>query len=110
MYELFLQSQASKDLIKLQKKAKIRHENVSKTLSLMAERPFLESVKLKDDVFHGLRRARAGDDRIIFLICEECRNEVLLSEDDKCIDCSDIPENGIKIFNILPRKHAYRRK
>ena len=110
MYDIYLQSQASKELKKLSKREKKRHEDITDVLDLLSVDPFGDSVKLKDEMFQGLRRAKAGEDRILFLVCEECRSGLLMSEDDKCIDCDDIPENGVKIFNIIPRKHAYRRR
>ena len=95
---------------KLSKREKKRHEQITGVLDIVSVDPFGNSVKLKDEMFQGLRRAKASEDRILFLVCKECRSDSLMSEDDKCIDCDDTPENGIKIFNIIPRKHAYRRR
>jgi hypothetical protein len=53
--------------------------------------------------------ARA-DDRIIFQICKECRNDPNILKERECFDCDDVPENGIMVFDIDARKRVYKKK
>lgn len=108
LYEVFLHPRAEKQLRKLQKKAKVRHEKIMRRFHELAEDPENESIQLQDKFFYGLRRTKAGEDRIILQICEECRSNPLIREQRRCVDCNDIPENGIKVFDITPRKSSYK--
>jgi mRNA-degrading endonuclease RelE of RelBE toxin-antitoxin system len=109
LYAVFLQPKASRILKKLKKKAKTRFKAINKSLTELTKDPRNETVPLQDPYFYGLRRARAGDDdRIIFQICEECRNDDTMIKMRKCIDCKDIPDNGVKVFDIPKRKDAYK--
>jgi mRNA-degrading endonuclease RelE of RelBE toxin-antitoxin system len=75
LYEIHLQQSVEKELKRMQKRAKTRFQKIQESLGLLQAEPKTESIQLLDQVFHGLRRAKAGEDRILFMICEECRRE-----------------------------------
>ena len=106
LYEIFLQPNVSHDLSKLAKKAKVRYNAVRKALDTMIN-DVRESIPLIDPMFYGLKRAKADEDRIIFQICSECRGNEAIKKMRKCIDCEQIPENGIKVFDIDDRRTVY---
>ena len=74
----------------------------------LAQDPKTNSVPLQDPYFYGLRRMKAGEDRIKFQICEECKDNDTVRELRQCIDCGDIPENGVKVFDITHRRSSYK--
>ena len=108
LYEIFLQPRAEKQLRKLQKKAKTRYEKIMERLQELAQDPKGKSIPLEDPYFYGLRRMKAGEDRVKFQICEECRDNDTIRELRQCTDCDDIPENGIKVFDITIRRSSYK--
>lgn len=109
LHEIFLQPRAEKKLRKLQKKAKARYEIIMRRLDELAKDPESESIPLQDSFFYGLRRMKAGVDRVILQICEECRHTPLVKKMRQCVDCDEIPESGIKIFDILHRRLSYKK-
>ena len=110
MYVVYFQPKAKKDYDWLEKKDHVTFVSVGKELGAIMEDPYGESVRLIDPYFYGFRRARASGDRIRFQLCEECRKEQRIRRERQCVDCEDIPVNGIKIFNIEPRRSAYKKK
>lgn len=110
MYVVYFQPKAKKDYDWLEKKDHVTYQSVQKELNNITEDPYRESVRLSDPVFYGLRRAKASGDRIRFQCCEECRKEPRIQQKRQCVDCGDIPVNGIKVFNIEPRRSAYKKK
>lgn len=109
MYEVISEPRVEKQLRKLQRRAKVRHENILEKFKELEVDPRNETVELIDPVFNKLRRARTDDDRIFFQICEDCRDDPLINQLRQCSDCESTPENGIKIFEIHPRRTAYNR-
>jgi mRNA-degrading endonuclease RelE of RelBE toxin-antitoxin system len=108
VYKVFLQPKADKTYKKMKKKAKIRFQAVTESLTGLSEDPKNETIPLKDVEFYGFRRAKTDDDRIIFQICDDCRANKTIMKLRQCIDCEDIPDNGIKVFEIQLRKDAYK--
>lgn len=108
MPKVFLQQKACRQLKKLKKKAKVRYEKILKCLDELSEDAENDSILLQDPIFYGLRRMKAKDDRIIFQICKECRSNPTIMRLRQCIDCEEIPANGIKVFEIQLRKDAYK--
>jgi len=72
--------------------------------------PISISLALQDPLLKGFRRAKAGDDRIIFQICKECRKDPDILKERECFDCDDVPENGIMVFDIDARKRVYKKR
>jgi len=107
LYELYITEKAQKQLDKLKKKAKIRWDAIQELLKKMREDPFIDTLELQDPLFKKLRRAKTEDDRIFFQICENCRSNSTIMKLRQCIDCADIPENGIKIFETDVRNNVY---
>jgi len=110
MYEVFLQSTARKQLKKL-KREKVRLEAIEKVIQVLRQDPRSDdSVELLDPDFYGLRRMKTEVDRIVYQVCEDCRGNAAIQLLRKCIDCDDIPEKGIKIFDIPVRRDAYKKR
>lgn len=105
--EIYLQPSVAHDLKKLQKKAKVRYDKIREKLNTLANDSEDESIPLQDQYFQGLRRIRAGEDRIIFQRCEECWDNPIVQKLRRCNDCDTIPENAIKVFDIHNRRNAY---
>ena len=78
-------------------------------LKELAQDPENESIPLQDPYFFGLRRMKAGEDRVKFQLCKECRLNPAIAKLRQCVDCGDIPENGIKVFDIIHRSSAYKK-
>ena len=76
----------------------------------LAQDPKNESIPLQDPYFYGLRRMKAGEDRVKFQICEECKSNPTIAELRQCVDCNDIPENGIKVFDVMHRSSSYKKR
>lgn len=109
MYEIWLEPEASATLEHLYKRDRGRWRRIRKRLDDLMVDPKHGAIPLQDRLFKGLERVRAGKDRIIYQICEECRADLLIQELRNCVDCDDIPENAIKVFVIDIRSSAYRR-
>ena len=107
LYEIIHEPRVKKQLKKLQKKAKVRYENILEKLTELEVDPKNDTVELRDPVFDKLWRAKTDDDRIFFQICEDCRADPSLLELRQCSDCESTPEKGIKIFEIHPVRTAY---
>lgn len=107
MYETIREPRVEKQLKKLQKKAKVRYENILEKFKELEVDPRSDTIELVDPDFNKLRRAKTDDDRIFLQICEDCRDDPLIHQFRQCSDCESTPENGIKIFEIYPRRTAY---
>ncbi len=73
----------------------------------ICENPYHNSKALTGDVYEGLRSFRIGKQRIIFLIAEEVRKKGLAGTSEH-LDCTGIPDEGIKLLYVGPRKDVYR--
>jgi len=109
MYEIHLQKAPQKTLKRLKSRYKPRFDEITKVLNDLMNDPFSISIEINDPLLKGLRRARAGDDRIIFQICKECRDDPDILRERECFDCDDVPENGIMVFDIDARKRVYKK-
>jgi len=67
--------------------------------------PYKVSVFLKGDL-KGKRKFRKGRVRIVFAICEECRR-LGHQQINQCVDCDEIPNNAIKVFDVGLRGQIY---
>jgi len=109
VYKIYLLSNATRQLKRLQKKARSRFDEINKVFDQLSVDPKTESILLKDPILRGFRRAKADEDRIRFRICEECREDQLFLKNRKCVDCHGMPENAIKIFDIEHRRSVYKK-
>ena len=107
LYEVIHEPRVKKQLRKLQRKAKVRYENILVKFKELEVDPRTDTVELIDPVFNKLRRARTDDDRFFFQICEDCKEDPIIYQLRQCSDCESTPENGIKIFETHPRRTAY---
>jgi len=109
LYEVHFQPHAKRDLKWYKRKAKDRYRVILERLEELEKDPQNESIELTGQEFHGLRRLKAGIDRVRLMICEDCRRDPTNHPIhlQRCSDCDDIPENGIKVFQITPRRKGY---
>ena len=65
------------------------------------------NTKLLAGKFAGLRSFRVGDYRVIVFIVEEVRQRGM---DNKAsyLDCTGLPEKGLKLMFVGPRKNVYK--
>ncbi|MCW4049131.1 MAG: hypothetical protein NWE89_05275 [Candidatus Bathyarchaeota archaeon] len=109
MYEVRMQSKPEKELQRLKKRAKPRWERITERMNELGDDPIQGSIQLKGPILHGFRKVRAGDDRIIYQICEECRDFPDIKNLRQCFDCDDISDNWVMVFDIEPRKSSYKK-
>lgn len=107
LYEVWLQPNVEKKYTKLKRRYRARWIRIRKRLDDLEIDPYHGAIDLKDPTFHGLKRVRAGKDRISYQICEECRNDLEIHELRNCVDCDNISQNAIKIFDIDDRDSIY---
>ncbi len=56
--------------------------------------------------YAGVREVRLGRNlRILFAICDECRE--IRTKINRCIDCSEIDQNSIKLLTSFYHKNKY---
>lgn len=103
MYEVRLQPDAENAINWLQKRDRGRLREVDKVIRKLMKDPYSNSIPLIDPFFNGFRRARAGMDRIIFQLCEECRADPTVFNDRGCHDCNEMSDNVLKIWNVVHR-------
>jgi len=107
LYEVWLQSNVIKELQKLKRRDRARWRRISERFRDLESDPKHGAIDLQDPMFKGLKRVRAGKDRIVFQICEDCRANLEIRELRNCIDCDNISEKGIKIFDVGTRDTIY---
>ena len=110
VYEIRLQKGPHKTYKQLARRARARFDKISGVLTELMNDPLSISLALQDPLLKGFRRAKAGDDRIIFQICKECRTDPEILKERECFDCDDVPENGIMVFDIDARKRVYKKR
>lgn len=101
-YDIYLIDKLNKKLAKTDDQIVRR---IHKGISDLYENPYQISEQLHGDL-KGKRKHREGNLRIEFAICEECRK---LGHDtiNKCVDCGDMPENALKVFDADFRGAIY---
>ena len=110
MYDVYLQPTARRQLRKLRRQ-KARLNAIDIVMEKLKLNPRSDdSIRLIDPDFHGFRRMRTDIDRIIYQICEDCRSDLSVQRLRQCIDCDDIPEKGVKVFEIIVRREAYKKR
>lgn len=103
VYEIYLTSKFGKSIKKMDAHTKQR---IEKSINDLSNDPYRKSEYLRGKL-KGRRKHRMGDLRIVFAICEECR-ELGHHTINNCIDCDDLPKNGLKIFDIGLRGAIYK--
>jgi hypothetical protein len=74
----------------------------------LTEDPY-HNTKLMKGQYRGKREARLNDsDRLVFVICEECRHEGFRKY-NQCNDCGNTPENTLVIAYLI-LGHDYKGK
>jgi len=107
LYEVWLQPNVEKKFTRLRRRDRARWTRIRKRLDDLEKDPRHGAIDLKDPSFHGLKRVRAGKDRISYQICEECGIDLKIHELRNCIDCENMSQNTIKIFDIDDRDSIY---
>jgi len=93
-----------KQLAKLHKKDKIRAERVLKETREICAAPY-DDVRFAAGQYRGKREGRAGDDRFLFVVCEQCR-ELQHTAINGCSACNDV-KNETVIFVMMIESHKY---
>ena len=106
MYEFWFSPDFNDKIIAFQAK----HDDyaikkVKTALEKLKLNPKKESKSLQGN-YKGKRSHRSGKLRLILAVCEECRARGYDSI-NACVDCSDIPDNGVMFFDALYRSEAY---
>ena len=102
MYDVYLTTDFEKKLKKFDGRNKKR---ITKSIEKLSSNPYHNTTHLKGN-FQGKRKYRAGDLRIVFAICEECQ-KLQHNRINNCIDCDDLPENRLKMFDVGLRGAIY---
>lgn len=101
-YEIYQTEEFAKKFKKLDKSVQ---KEIDKKIRFLAENPYAGAGNvghLKGE-FKGLRRIRVGRRwRVIFAVCEECR-QLGYADLRKCLDCKDIPDKSLKLFDIIKK-------
>jgi mRNA-degrading endonuclease RelE of RelBE toxin-antitoxin system len=88
-----------KQLVKLQRKDHIRFEQVTKTIEEIRQAP-CRNIDFMKGVYRGKREWRAGDDRVIFVVCKQCREEGHIRFNG-CSDCSQTKDETVVYVKIV---------
>jgi len=80
-------------------------KRVHRGINDLHEDPYRRSKQLHGNL-KGKRKHREGNLRIEFAVCEECR-KLRHDKINKCIDCGDMPENALKVFDADFRGAIY---
>lgn len=90
---------------KLKKLDNTIYRRFVKGINSLSTDPYQKSERLVGDL-KSLRKHRIGKLRIEFAICEECR-KLKHTTINRCVDCDDIPENALKVFDADFRGAIY---
>lgn len=101
-YEARFTSVFEKNLSRLEKPVKKR---IQRLVDSIVENPYCNSPFLKGQ-FRGKRKKRAGQYRVSFAACEECRRLGHTSLNG-CADCEDMSNSIIKFFDCGHRDKFY---
>jgi len=82
----------------------IRIKRIQKKVDEIVTNPY-RNIKFGAGKYRGKREERVGDDRIFFVICEQCRKEGHRIY-NQCKDCDSTPDNMITFVEIL-EGHKY---
>lgn len=93
-----------KQLKKLEKKAHQRYRHIQNTIQHILQDPN-SNIDFGKGRYRGKRKWRAGDDRIFFVVCKQCR-ELEHQDFNQCDDCDETPDETIKFVMII-EKHKY---
>lgn len=106
MYDVRLTRACLKRLKKIYSKSKAAQHLVEKRLDDLRNDPYAGSYFLVGATLKGKRALHAGKLRIVFAICEECR-ELEHTRFNDCYDCDEIPDNTIVVFTVDSHDRAY---
>ena len=102
LYDVYLTTDFKKNLRRFDGSDKKR---IAKSIEKLSSNPYHNTPHLKGNL-QGRRKYRAGNLRIVFAICEECQ-KLEHNKINNCIDCDDLPENGLKMFDVGLRGAIY---
>ncbi len=80
---------------------------IQEGLTDISTEPYTKSEQLQGPL-KGKRKHRVGNLRIVFAICEECR-ELGHDSINNCVDCDNMPDNALKVFDAGFRGAIYNR-
>jgi mRNA-degrading endonuclease RelE of RelBE toxin-antitoxin system len=103
-YEDKYTSQFEKQLAKLKKKDTIRARRVLQKIQDICSSPYSD-VRFAAGRYAGKREARVGDDRFLFIVCQQCRHEGHTAING-CTACSTMKDETV-IFVMMVDSHKY---
>ena len=68
--------------------------------------PYKHSKRLKEGNLRGIRSRRIGNYRLIFIVCEECR-QIGYNAELKCPDCEEFDDKIVKLILYDYRDKIY---
>lgn len=107
-YRVFTSTEFEKDRKKAVKRDSKLENLLQETVMQLEADPYKHSERLKGNL-NGKRRIPVGQRwRVIFLICEECKE---LEEEQKndCYQCDIHKSADVIVSALMPRKRDYRR-
>lgn len=105
-YDGYFVPDFSKNLEKLTRRNLELKRRIDKKIREMRNDPFRGSIHLVGKGTGKRRVYVAGDYRLIYAVCHECREKGHNSI-NQCIDCEQKSNNSIIYFDVEHRKHAY---
>ena len=91
-------------LKKLQKKDKIRTKRILKKVKDICASPY-DDIKFATGRYKGKREARVGNDRLLYIVCEQCRDLQHMNFNG-CRECNQIKDETV-IFVMIIKGHKY---
>lgn len=93
-----------KQLKKLKKTASVRFKRVQNAIQTILAAPY-QNIDFGKGIYRGKRKWRVGSDRIIFVVCKQCR-ELEHQIYNQCNDCDSTPDETV-IFVTIIEGHKY---
>jgi mRNA-degrading endonuclease RelE of RelBE toxin-antitoxin system len=105
-YQADFTEKFEKQLRKLRDKVRVKRIN-DKVLEIVAQ-PY-RNIRFGAGRWRGKREERTGDDRLMFAVCGQCREENHRTYNN-CFNCENIPDNTVRFFEVVDgHKYNIRR-
>ncbi|TSA43391.1 hypothetical protein D4R54_00915 [archaeon] len=93
-----------KQLTTIERKDKIRGSRIRKKMSGILANPY-EGISFATGIYRGRREDRAGKDRLIFVVCKQCRDEKHVKF-NMCSDCHKTVDETV-VWVMIIEDHKY---
>lgn len=105
MFEVRTTKRFNRKARKFKKNAEAKRK-INESVEILKTNPYHNSMSLQGN-YKGKRKNRKGDLRIVFAICEECR-ELGYTDINRCLDCDKHSDQTLMLFDVDSRPRAYR--